>query len=83
MTARVEFAPRLCWVGFSWKKSWELLGPTWEASTADEDGIRVLVSLPETSGLPTDATVRRKIDLWVCLVPCLTVHFTWYKESAP
>lgn len=25
--------------------------------------------------------VRRQVDLWVCLLPCLPIHATWHVNS--
>jgi hypothetical protein len=67
MTCRLEFKVNDLWVGCFWR-----VGPParlWVFTDAEAH---------------VDPTARRRrVDLWVCLVPMLPIHLTWYREAAP
>lgn len=71
---RFEIRPQDCWVGVYWKVSWELLGPEWRLRTDDAASAG---QLPRLAPRPTDAELTRRLDLWVCLLPCLPLHL-WF-----
>jgi hypothetical protein len=70
MTCRIEFKFEDAWVGAYWR-----VGPPARLWTlADASGY---IIPPGESPAPR----RRRVDLWVCLLPMLPIHFTWYLEA--
>jgi hypothetical protein len=70
MTCRLEFKFNDCWVGVFWR-----VGPPAR-----------LWALADASGYivpPGESPAPRcwRVDLWVCLLPMLPIHFTWYIKA--
>jgi hypothetical protein len=62
---RLEFKVNDCWVGWFWR-----VGPPariWAPG--------------DVSGAVDPTARRRRVDVWVCLVPMFPIHFTWYLEA--
>lgn len=68
-SVRVKWEPRDLWVGVFWDRGWQY--PT--------DWIREGHARHMLKFLPPDQVsgMARRLDVYVCLVPCLPIHFTW------
>jgi hypothetical protein len=64
MTCRLEFKVNDLWVGSFWR-----VGPPARLWALEGDW-----------GGPGDAPLRRRVDLWICLLPMLPIHLTWYRD---
>lgn len=68
MQLRFEFKPEDLWVGAFWKRTVEPAVPV----TYYDENKKLVVYDHEL------VWTRKRVDLWVCLVPCLPLHLTWY-----
>lgn len=79
ITFRLEFEPRDLWIGVHWKYrplAYEAGGVKLSASdraTYDQ----AAAGIGKASSLP-----RPRFDLWLCLLPCVPLHVTWWGKEA-
>lgn len=66
---RVEWKPADCWVGVFWK-------PLYDHSSMWPQGTPTKAGGKGTSW----RWVRTSLDVWVCLLPMVPIHFGWKRE---
>jgi hypothetical protein len=69
--ARLEFKLADLWVGAYFQSSWEYPSDLISANHA-----RIMLNMGVAE--PADLGMTRRIDIWVCLAPCLPIHLTWW-----
>ncbi|TMJ00947.1 MAG: hypothetical protein E6G97_18615 [Alphaproteobacteria bacterium] len=67
--ACLEWEPRDLWLGLFWRREWQLPDHPLMANHAQ--------ALCDFIG-PRKAGLTPRLDLWLCLLPCLPIHLTFW-----
>ena len=76
MKVRLEWQRRDCWVGWFWKVSHPMMVAHQKVEAEEGRAIHYWSPIAGLSGEP-----MTQYDLWVCLIPCVPIHLTWFKKG--
>lgn len=74
MITKLELKPQDMWIGAYWKKTYLVDVAVGSEARVSADSYDDLTKL--FGARPVNP--RCQHDLWVCVVPCLPIHLTWF-----
>lgn len=80
ITWRLLFEPRDLWIGLYWDYK-PLAYDDGKGVKFDASGDQAFLQMAASLGVAS-VPPRPRLDLWLCLCPCLPLHLTWWGERA-
>jgi hypothetical protein len=73
--AQLQWLPAYLWLGCTWRRDWE-----YPQGLLDANHARIMLKFEPDPGKVRGMTPR--LDVWLCLLPCLPLHLTWWGTPA-
>lgn len=80
ITWRFHWEPRDLWIGMFWDYK-PLAYDDGKGVKFDASGDQAFLQMAASLGVASSPP-RPRLDLWICLLPCLPLHVTWWGEWA-